>query len=235
LRISARAIAILNGASTLFSGPTTAAVTHAEIARALTVADLGPVTMTGAWITAAHKPMKPAEQPRSLSLGIIRGVSAVAIHAGCIAILLWSKLPGMASHEIGGASATSNWAVIAQTWAGLTAIGYANDVDGLIRSAARLRDEPQVIFVIVGNGKELARLRQAVASQQLDNLRFVPAQPKQAILKLRDSPDLRKEMGAKARRYVAANFSRETQARHFMTLLERICESQTAQATNLLR
>jgi hypothetical protein len=120
LLISARAFAILNGASTLFSGPTTEAVTHAEISRTLTVADLGLAAMTCAWIMAAHRPMKPTEQPRPLRLGIIRGVSAVAIPAGCIAILLWSKLPGLASHEIGGAWATSNWAVIMQTWAGLT-------------------------------------------------------------------------------------------------------------------
>ena len=120
LLISARAIAILNGASTLFSGPTTAAVTHAEIARALMVADLGLVTMTAAWIIAANRPLQPIPSARPLSLGIIRGVSAVAIPAGCIAILLWSKLPGMALREIGGAWATSNWAVIMQTWAGLS-------------------------------------------------------------------------------------------------------------------
>jgi hypothetical protein len=120
LLISARAFAILNGVSTLFSGPTTAAVTHTEISRALMVADLALVTMTCAWIMAAQRRIQPIPQPRPLSLGIIRGVSAIAIPAGGIAILLWSKLPGIASHEIAGAWAASNWAVIMQTWAGLS-------------------------------------------------------------------------------------------------------------------
>jgi glycosyltransferase involved in cell wall biosynthesis len=186
------------------------------------------------------------------------------------------------------------------------AIGWANDVDCLLRSAARLRDEPQIVFVVVGNGKELPRLRQESESQHVDNLRFVPAQPKEAmsnvlaaadvcvatlrnipmfrttypnkvfdymaagrptllaidgairdviersggglfvppgddhsltnaILKLHNSPALRKEMGDKARKYVAANFNRETQARQLIILLERICEGQTPQVTSLLR
>jgi glycosyltransferase involved in cell wall biosynthesis len=186
------------------------------------------------------------------------------------------------------------------------AIGYANDVDCLLRAAVRLRDQPQIVFVVVGNGKELRRLRQESESQHLDNLKFVPAQTKQAmstvlaaadvcvatlrnipmfrttypnkvfdymatgrptvlaidgvirdvieksggglfvppgddhslanaILNLRGSPALRKEMGAKARTYVAAKFDRENQARQFTTLLERICGTQNAQASNLLR
>jgi glycosyltransferase involved in cell wall biosynthesis len=183
------------------------------------------------------------------------------------------------------------------------AVGYANDVDCLFRTAARLREEPHIVIVIVGDGKELPRLTQEAESRHLANLRFVPAQPKQAmskvlaaadvcvatlrnvpmfkttypnkvfdymvagrptvlaidgvirdvieksggglfvppgddhsladaILKLRSSPALRKEMGYKARSYVAASFDRKTQARQFTTLLERICGTQTAQASN---
>lgn len=120
LLFSGRAIAILNGATTLFSGLNTATVTHAEIARALMLADLGLVAMTCAWILAAHKPIRTVVEPRPLRLGIIQGVCAVAIPLGCIAMLVWSRLPGMAAPELNGPWATSNWIVIAQTWAGLS-------------------------------------------------------------------------------------------------------------------
>ena len=118
--ISTRAIAILGGAITLFSGLATSAVTHSEISRAVIVADLGLVAMTGAWILAAQRPTKPTSHPRVLQLGIIQAVSAMAIPIGCIAMMLWSRLPGWTPQEIRGQWATSNWFVIAQTWAGLS-------------------------------------------------------------------------------------------------------------------
>jgi glycosyltransferase involved in cell wall biosynthesis len=58
------------------------------------------------------------------------------------------------------------------------AVGYANDIDCLVRAAARLRDHLQISFVVVGDGKELPRLRREVEIQQLKNVRFVPAQAK---------------------------------------------------------
>lgn len=120
LFFSARAIAILNGAAPLFSGPTTASVTEAEISRALLLADFGLAAMTCGWILAAHARTTRAQEPRALRLGIIRAVSAIAIPLGCVAMLLWSKLPFLAQTEISGSWATSNWIVIAQTWAGLS-------------------------------------------------------------------------------------------------------------------
>jgi hypothetical protein len=120
LLFSGRAIAILNGATTLFSGRNTAAVTHAEIARALMLADLGLVAMTSAWILAAHKPIRVMGVARPLQLRIIRAVCAVAIPVGCMAMLLWSRVPGLVAHEIPGPWGASNWIVIAQTWAGLS-------------------------------------------------------------------------------------------------------------------
>lgn len=116
---SARAIAVLNGATTLFSG----AVTHAEIAWALLVADLGLAAMTCAWVTAAHRLVALSPLARPLSPDIIRKVSAAAIPLSCIAILFWGKLPGVSLPAIAGEWATSNWIVIAQTWAGLCLVG----------------------------------------------------------------------------------------------------------------
>ena len=117
LLFSARAVAILSGATTIFSGA--ASVTHGEISRALVTADLGLVAMTSAWILAAHRELRVPVNPRSLKLRIIQAVSGVAIPAGCFAMIFWSRLPGIVSEEVQGPWANSNWIVIAQTWAGL--------------------------------------------------------------------------------------------------------------------
>lgn len=53
--ITFRAIAILNGATTLFSWKGTIPVSESEIVRAVVLADLGLVVMTFAWILAAHR------------------------------------------------------------------------------------------------------------------------------------------------------------------------------------
>src|SRR5947209_13914889 len=81
--------------------------------------------MTCAWVLAAYRTeqleaKRALVKSRMLSVGIIHRVSAVAIPLGCIAMLLWSAVPGLPAHEVTGEWATSNWVVIAQTWAGLS-------------------------------------------------------------------------------------------------------------------
>lgn len=119
--ISARAIAVLNGARTLFWWHGAIPVTHDEISRAVMLADLALAAMTCAWIAAAHGASKSpiGRAPQPLSLGIIQSVAAVAIPTGCIAIALWSRVPGVGARELMGPWAASSWIVIAQTWAGL--------------------------------------------------------------------------------------------------------------------
>lgn len=56
------------------------------------------------------------------------------------------------------------------------AVGYANDIDCFVRAAKRSQDRADITFVVVGDGKELPRLQQEVADQELKNVRFVPAQ-----------------------------------------------------------
>jgi glycosyltransferase involved in cell wall biosynthesis len=58
------------------------------------------------------------------------------------------------------------------------ALGLANDIECLLRAALRLREDETIVFVIVGSGKEEARLRREAQSMRLDNVRFVSAQPK---------------------------------------------------------
>ena len=119
---SARAIAILNGAATVFSWPGASPVRHQEIVRAVMLADVALIAMTCAWIIAADRtsPLRREKTiPGRLRLDIIHAVAWVVIPVGCAAMLLWSKLPGVPNYGSAGEWATSSWIVIAQTWAGL--------------------------------------------------------------------------------------------------------------------
>lgn len=120
--VTTRAIAILNGAKTAFSWRGALPVSHQEIVRAVLLADLALIAMTCAWTIVAQRTSsypRPLRASRSLRLDIVRAVAWIAIPAGCTAMLLWSKLPGLPSNVPVGEWATSSWVVIAQTWAGI--------------------------------------------------------------------------------------------------------------------
>ena len=59
--------------------------------------------------------------------------------------------------------------------------GLANDLGVLVEAAGLLRDHPDVLFVLLGDGKERPRLLQRAAELSLDNIRFLPAVPKNEI------------------------------------------------------
>jgi glycosyltransferase involved in cell wall biosynthesis len=61
------------------------------------------------------------------------------------------------------------------------ALGLANDIECLLRAALHLREDTEIVFVIVGAGKEEPRLKRQVQSMCLDNVCFVSAQPKQRM------------------------------------------------------
>jgi len=95
------------------------------------------------------------------------------------------------------------------------ALGLANDIDCLLKAAARLRDRTDIVFAIVGDGKELPRLRSEADSLQLNNVHFVPAQSKQhmptvlaasemCVATLKDVPMLRTTYPNKVFDYMAA-------------------------------
>ena len=99
------------------------------------------------------------------------------------------------------------------TYAG--AIGQANDLGVLLDAAARLRDRPEVHLLIVGDGKERARLEARAAAEGLANVRFFGARPKQdmpAVLAasdaclaiLQDIPEFRTTYPNKVFDYMAA-------------------------------
>jgi glycosyltransferase involved in cell wall biosynthesis len=62
------------------------------------------------------------------------------------------------------------------TYAG--ALGQANDIPTVIRAADRLRNYPQIHFLMVGDGKEKASLEKLAKRLNLPNVTFTGARPK---------------------------------------------------------
>lgn len=58
------------------------------------------------------------------------------------------------------------------------ALGPANGLDVALDAAARCRDRPDVGFALVGDGKDRSRLEARVRELGLDNVRILPARPK---------------------------------------------------------
>ena len=60
-------------------------------------------------------------------------------------------------------------------------VGLSQNLDVLLDAADALRDRPDVVFVIVGDGSKRQALERAAAERRLDNVRFLPYQPKQLL------------------------------------------------------
>lgn len=95
------------------------------------------------------------------------------------------------------------------------AIGLANDLDTLLRAAERLRERDDVLFVLVGDGKERPRLEREAAERGLDRVRFAGTLPKSrmrealgaadvCVATLRDIPMFRMPYPNKVFDYMAA-------------------------------
>ncbi|MBI4634946.1 MAG: glycosyltransferase family 4 protein [Candidatus Rokubacteria bacterium] len=69
-------------------------------------------------------------------------------------------------------------------------IGYSQDLDTVLDCAQRLRAERDVVFLIVGDGVEKARLEEKARALRLDNARFLPMQPKARYPLVLDASDV---------------------------------------------
>lgn len=58
------------------------------------------------------------------------------------------------------------------------ALGLANDISTILQAADRLREHPDIHFVIVGDGKERSRLEAEASELGLSNVTFCGARPK---------------------------------------------------------
>ncbi len=61
------------------------------------------------------------------------------------------------------------------------ALGQANDIDTILRAAERLNHEPQICFVLFGDGKERARLESESKRMKLTNVIFAGVCPKKEM------------------------------------------------------
>jgi len=59
--------------------------------------------------------------------------------------------------------------------------GLSNDLDVVLDAADHLRDRPDVALVLLGDGKEKARLVQRAEEMHLDNVRFLDPLPKEEM------------------------------------------------------
>lgn len=59
--------------------------------------------------------------------------------------------------------------------------GMSNDLGVVLDAADELRDRQDIALVLVGDGKEKARLQDQAAARQLDNVHFTPPVPKCAM------------------------------------------------------
>src|SRR5262245_10329086 len=60
-------------------------------------------------------------------------------------------------------------------------VGLSQDLDTLIEAARLLRHEPRLLFAIMGGGARRGGLAARVAALGLDNVRFLPRQPQEAL------------------------------------------------------
>jgi colanic acid biosynthesis glycosyl transferase WcaI len=69
-------------------------------------------------------------------------------------------------------------------------VGYVYDLETLIDAADLLRDKHDVVFLIVGDGVARPSLEAKVRDLSLDNVRFLPFQPRDVLPMLRAASDV---------------------------------------------
>jgi glycosyltransferase involved in cell wall biosynthesis len=90
--------------------------------------------------------------------------------------------PSMFDPAADGAALRQTWQLgdkFVVTYAG--ALGLANDIPTLLQAAAQLRDQTQIQFLLVGDGKERATLEMQAREMNLSNVTFTGSQPKSAM------------------------------------------------------
>jgi glycosyltransferase involved in cell wall biosynthesis len=87
--------------------------------------------------------------------------------------------PTLFAPEGSGERLRKEWGLDGQfvvTYAG--ALGLANDIPTILRAAKRLRDQPRICFLLVGDGKERGKLEEQARALALANVKFTGARPK---------------------------------------------------------
>jgi glycosyltransferase involved in cell wall biosynthesis len=69
-------------------------------------------------------------------------------------------------------------------------LGFANSLDFVVDGAERVRDDPSIHFLLVGNGPEKARLMSDVSRRNLHNVHFLSPVPKATLPRFLRRADL---------------------------------------------
>jgi glycosyltransferase involved in cell wall biosynthesis len=69
------------------------------------------------------------------------------------------------------------------------ALGLANDIPTILRAADRMRDQRDIRFLLVGDGKERAKLESMAAQMELENVTFLEARAKSEIARVLAASD----------------------------------------------
>lgn len=54
-------------------------------------------------------------------------------------------------------------------------LGWAQDMDNILRLASKLKNEENIVFLLVGDGSEYDRIRQEIDQDKLSNIKLLPA------------------------------------------------------------
>lgn len=104
------------------------------------------------------------------------------VSAGKISLIANGVDPEMFDPAADGAALRQKWQLADKfvvTYAG--ALGQANDIPTLLQAAAQLRDQAQIHFLLVGDGKERPALEAKARELRLSNVTFTGSQPKAAM------------------------------------------------------
>jgi glycosyltransferase involved in cell wall biosynthesis len=69
-------------------------------------------------------------------------------------------------------------------------MGYSQDLETVLKSAGLLKDYPEIVFLLVGDGVERSRLLSRAREENLDNVIFLPMQPKEKYPEVLAASDL---------------------------------------------
>ncbi len=62
------------------------------------------------------------------------------------------------------------------------AMGAANHLDYILDAAEQLKDHPQVMFALIGSGREKERLQQRIDDDGISNVRIIDSMPKEELV-----------------------------------------------------
>jgi glycosyltransferase involved in cell wall biosynthesis len=69
-------------------------------------------------------------------------------------------------------------------------IGYTHNIETLLEVAEKFKDDPQVVFLIIGRGERFNNIKDLIHTNQLNNCRLLPFQPDSEIQNSLSAADL---------------------------------------------